>query len=214
MDWISSIESIREQESLGVIVIKRVCVNCGSNLGVDPSYAAMAQRLGLALVEWNYELVYGGAEVGLMGQLADTVLKAGGVAIGVIPKSLASKVSHRNLTRLHVVDSMHARKAMMFDLADAFIALPGGFGTLEEITELLTWAQIGLNSKPCGLINVNGYYDHLLAFLDNSVAEGFMRREHREMLLVADTPEALLDKMDNYHVPKVNKLIGMGRSTL
>ncbi len=194
--------------------MKRVCVNCGSNLGVDPSYAVMAQRLGVALYERKYELVYGGAEVGLMGQLADSVLKAGGVAIGVIPKTLAGKVSHRNLTKLHVVNSMHERKALMFDLSDAFIALPGGFGTLEEISELLTWAQIGLNSKPCGLINVNGYYDNLLAFLDNSVAEGFLRREHREMLLVADTPEILLETMDTYHVPRINKLIGMDRSTL
>ncbi len=124
----------------------------------------MARRLGQALTDGQYELVYGGADVGLMGEVADTVLKAGGVVRGVIPESFAPKVSHQGLTELHVVGSMHERKTMMFDLSDAFIALPGGFGTLEEVSEILTWAQLGLHSKPCGLINVDGYFDPCFRF--------------------------------------------------
>ena len=188
--------------------MKRVCVNCGSSLGVNPSYTAMAQQLGLALVDRSCELVYGGAEVGLMGQVADAVLKAGGVAIGVIPRSFAHKVSHQRLTELHVVDTMHERKAMMFELSDAFIALPGGMGTLEEVAEVLTWTQLGLHAKPCGLINVDGYFDLLLSFFDNAVSKGFMKREHREMLLVSDTPEVLLSRMDVYRAPNIEKWIG------
>jgi uncharacterized protein (TIGR00730 family) len=188
--------------------MKRICVNCGSNPGFDPCYLEAAQRLGRTLVDRNYELVYGGAEVGLMGKVADTVMNAGGIAIGVIPKSFAHKVSHRGLTELHVVDSMHERKTMMFNLSDAFIALPGGFGTIEEITEVLTWAQLGLHAKPCGLINVDGYFDPLLAFFESAVSKGFIKREHKEMLLVSDTPEGMLSLMDSYCTPKVEKWIG------
>ncbi len=169
---------------------------------------AMAQRLGQALVDQNYELVYGGAAVGLMGRVADTVLHAGGVVIGVIPKALVHKVSHAGLTALHVVDTMHERKAMMFNLADAFIALPGGFGTLEEIAELLTWAQLHLHTKPCGLLNAAGYFDLLLAFLDNMVAKGFMQQAHREMLLVATTPDEMLTRLAGYTAPAVEKWVG------
>lgn len=169
---------------------------------------AMAQRLGQALPDRDLALVYGGADVGLMGKIADTVLEAKGIVIGVIPELLAHKVSHQKLTELHVVDSMHQRKALMFDLSDGFVALPGGFGTLEEIAELLTWAQLGLHKKPCGLINVGGYFDLLLSFLDNAVANGFMRREHREMLLVSDEPEALLDRFKSYRAPDVEKWMG------
>lgn len=143
-----------------------------------------------------------------MGQVADAVLKAGGVAIGVIPKSFADKVSHHNLTELHVIDTMHERKTMMFGLSDAFVALPGGFGTLEEVAEILTWAQLGMHAKPCGLINVDGYFDLLLSFFDNAVTKGFMKREHREMLLVSDSPENLLTQMDSYIAPKVEKWVG------
>ncbi len=170
---------------------------------------AMAQLLGQAIVARKYELVYGGADVGLMGQVADTVLKAGGVVIGVIPRSFAHKVSHQGLTELHVVDSMHERKTLMFDLSDAFIALPGGFGTLEEVAEILTWGQLGLHTKPCGLINVDGYFDQLLSFLDNAVSKGFMWQEHRDMLLVSNTPEDLLKRFEVYRAPTIEKWVGV-----
>ena len=186
----------------------RICVNCGSSPGFAPCYMAMAQRLGQALVDRGISLVYGGADVGLMGRLADTVLDARGVVIGVIPKSFAHKVAHPRLTKLHVVDSMHERKTLMFDLADGFIALPGGFGTLEEIAEVLTWAQLGLHKKPCGLINVDGYFDPLLSFLDNAVAKGFLRREHREMLLTTTEPDDLLDQFMSYRAPELDKWVG------
>jgi len=188
--------------------MKRICINCGSSSGFDPCYMAMAQRLGQALVNQNYELVYGGADVGLMGMVANTVMNSGGVAIGVIPKSFACKVSHQGLTELHVVDSMHERKTMMFNLSDAFIALPGGFGTLDEIIEILTWAQLGLHPKPCGLINVDGYFDRLLSFFDHAVKKGFIKLEHREMLLVSDTPEDMLKLIQAYRPPEVEKWIG------
>ena len=189
--------------------MKRVCVNCGSSPGFDPCYMIMARRLGQALADRKYELVYGGADVGLMGEVADTVMKAGGVVRGVIPASFADKVSHQGLTELRVVGSMHERKKMMFDLSDAFIALPGGYGTLEEIAEVLTWAQLGLHSKPCGLINVEGYFDPLLSFLDNAVAKGFTKQQHRQMLLVALDPVELLDKMASYEAPVVEKWVGV-----
>jgi uncharacterized protein (TIGR00730 family) len=163
--------------------------------------------LGRALVQDNLELVYGGAEVGLMGEVANTVIAAGGVAIGVIPQAIAHRVSHRGLSKLYVVASMHERKQKMFDLSDACIALPGGFGTFEEITELLTWAQLGFHKKPCGLINVSGYFDLLLSFLDHAVAEGFMKQEHRDMLLVSEDPIELLKRFRTYAAPDVEKWI-------
>lgn len=166
---------------------------------------AMARMLGQAIVDNGFDLVYGGADIGLMGEIADTVLAGNRAVIGIIPESLANKVSHQGLTELHVVDSMHERKAMMFDLSDAFIALPGGFGTLEEITELMTWAQLGFHSKPCGLVNVAGYYDTLLSFLDNAVSQGFMKREHREMLLESDDPETLIARLKNHRAPDIEK---------
>jgi len=193
--------------------MKRICVNCGSSPGYDQCYMTMARRLGQALVDRQHELVYGGAGVGLMGEVADTVLKGGGVARGIIPKAFAHKVSHRGLTELRIVGSMHERKTMMFELSDAFIALPGGFGTLEEAAEVLTWAQLGLHSKPCGLINVNGYFDYLLSFLDNAVSNGFMKREHREMLLVSGEPENLLSQMETYRAPNVDKWVGVETRT-
>jgi uncharacterized protein (TIGR00730 family) len=189
--------------------MKRVCVNCGSNPGFNGIYMETARKLGNALVSSNLELVYGGAEVGLMGAVANAVMQAGGTAIGVIPQSLADRVSHRGLTELHIVGSMHERKQMMAELSDAFIALPGGFGTLEEITELLTWAQLGLHKKPCGLINVAGYFDSLLSFLDHAVSEGFMKQEHRNMLFVSDDPAALLERFRAYAAPKVEKWIDL-----
>lgn len=189
--------------------MKRICVNCGSSPGTSDCYMAMARELGQAILENQCELIYGGADVGLMGEVADTVVKGGGVVRGVIPESFAHKVSHHGLTELHVVGSMHERKQMMFDLSDAFVALPGGFGTLEEIAELITWAQLGLHSKPCGLINVNGYYDLLLSFLDGAVSNGFIRRVHRSILLVSDSAGSLLDQMQSYEPPTTEKWVGL-----
>jgi len=165
----------------------------------------MAIRLGQALAERHLELVYGGGGVGLMGEVADAVLAAGGHATGIIPKFFAERVSHRGLTQLHVVDSMHQRKAMMFDLADGFIALPGGLGTLEELAELLTWAQLGLHRKPCGLLNANGYFDRLLSFLDHAVTQGFVKPEHRGLLLVSSDPADLLAQFANFRAPSIDK---------
>jgi len=189
--------------------MKRICVNCGSSPGFAPCYMAMARRLGQVLADRGYELIYGGADVGLMGEVANTVLQAGGVVRGIIPESFAHKVSHQGLTELCVVGSMHERKMLMFDMSDAFIALPGGFGTLEEVAEILTWAQLGLHSKPCGLINVEGYFDLLLSFLDNSVSRGFMKKEHREILLVSQDPTELLKQMATYKAPMVDKWVGV-----
>lgn len=173
----------------------------------------MAQRLGKELLEQDLELVYGGADVGLMSKVADTVLKGGGSVIGVIPKSFAHKVSHRGLTKLHVVESMHERKSMMFDLSDGFIGLPGGFGTIEEVTELLTWSQLGLHKKPCGIVNINGYFNFLLSFFDLAVTEGFMKQEHRDMLLTEESPAALLNKFHAYKAPSVEKWVGVKTRT-
>lgn len=148
-------------------------------------------------------LVYGGASIGLMGTIADRVLEGGGEVIGVIPQALAKKeVVHQNLTQLHVVDSMHERKALMATLADGFIALPGGLGTLEELFEILTWAQLGIHQKPCALLNVAGYYDKLVSFLSDTIAEGFVRQEYLHMLLVAGDPDELLEKMKGYAIPE------------
>ena len=168
---------------------------------------AVARRLGQAIVDGNYELIYGGAEVGLMGEVANTVLKGGGVVRGIIPESFAYKVSHQGLTELLIVGTMHERKKIMFDMSDAFIALPGGYGTLEEVSELLTWAQLGLNSKPCGLINIEGYFNFLLSFLDNAVSRGFMKQQHRDMLLVASEPLSMLNQMASYKAPVVDKWV-------
>lgn len=185
--------------------MKRICVQCGSNAGFEPAYRAMARRLGQTLAEQGLELVYGGSHIGLMGEVANAALAAGGRAIGVIPKALASKVAHAGLSELYVVDSMHQRKAQMFELSDGFLALPGGWGTLEEMAEVLTWAQLGWHQKPCGLLNVDGYYDPLLAFLDQAVTKGFLHPAHRSMLLVAESPETLLEQFAGYQAPAVQK---------
>ena len=161
------------------------------------------------MCEHGISLVYGGAAVGVMGVVADAVLEAGGEAIGVIPKSLAVKeVAHENLSELHVVASMHERKAMMAELADGFIALPGGWGTLEEIFEILTWAQLGFHDKPCGLLNIEGYYDGLIGFLENSFEQEFVNQLCRPMLMTAEEPTALLDQFASYRAPKVRKWVG------
>ena len=190
--------------------LRRICVFCGSNAGFDPCYAEAARALGRALVGRHLELVYGGSRTGLMGAVADTVIQGGGSVIGVIPASFAAKVSHQGLNDLRIVGSMHERKAVMFDVGDAFVALPGGLGTLEELSELLTWTQLGLNDKPCGMINVRGYFDSLLAFLDRAVATGFLHREHRHALLVDTSAEALLDRLSTYRAPSREKWIRPG----
>jgi uncharacterized protein (TIGR00730 family) len=188
--------------------LQRLCVFTGSSAGIRPEYRAAARDLGQLLAERGIGLVYGGARVGLMGAVADAALEAGGAVIGVIPQGLVAKeIAHTGLTELRVVASMHERKAMMTDLADGFVALPGGWGTLEEFFEVLTWAQLGLHGKPCGLLNVGTYFDGLLAFADHATAEGFVRREHREMMVVADTPIVLLDRMARHQPPVVEKWI-------
>jgi uncharacterized protein (TIGR00730 family) len=182
-----------------------VCVFCGSSPGASPYYLAAARALGAALARRGLGLVYGGASVGLMGAVADAALAAGGEVTGVIPGALEAKeLAHRGLTRLEVVGSMHERKARMAELAGAFVALPGGMGTLEELAEILTWAQLGLHRKAVGVLDVAGYWRPLLAFLDHAVEERFLRDEHRRMLLSAEEPDALLDALAAY-VPTVQE---------
>jgi uncharacterized protein (TIGR00730 family) len=186
--------------------MKRICVFLGSSVGLRPEYADAARQLGRELVRRSLGLVYGGANLGLMAILADSVLAEGGEVIGVIPQMLVEKeIAHQGLTELHVVDSMHERKALMADLADGFIALPGGLGTFEEFFEVWTWGQLGLHAKPCGLLDVCGYFHHLIQFLDHAVEERFLRQENRNLLLWATEPDKLLDLFENYrpsHVPK------------
>lgn len=185
--------------------MKRICVNCGSNPGTRPEYMESAKQLGESLAKQKIELVYGGADVGLMGEVATASMKNGGNVIGVIPKSFADKVAHNDLSELHIVDSMHERKSKMFELSDGFIALPGGMGTMEEVFEIMTWAQLGFHEKPCGLLNICGYFDKLLEFLDYAVTQRFVRQEHRNMLLVENNITKLLVQFENYEVPKVEK---------
>lgn len=186
--------------------MRRVCVYAGSNPGSDPVYADAARALAATLAERGIGLVYGGGRVGLMGVLADTMLGVGGEAIGVMPQALIDReIGHRGLTELRVVDSMHERKAQMAELSDAFVAVPGGIGTLEELIEAYTWSQLGIHQKPCGVLNVRGYYDHLAAFLDHAVGEGFLRPQHRAVLRVASEPAELLDRMAGYEQPTVGK---------
>jgi uncharacterized protein (TIGR00730 family) len=188
--------------------MKNVCVFAGSSSGARPEYAAGARDLGRALAASGIGLVYGGAHVGLMGSLANEVLGAGGRVVGVMPESLVAKeVAHKGLTELHVVKTMHERKAMMSDLSDGFVALPGGMGTLDELFEIVTWAQLGMHVKPCGMLNVEGYFDGLLAFIEHSVAERFVRPEHGSMILVGRTAGELLDAMSAYRAPIVEKWI-------
>ena len=184
----------------------RLCVYCGSSSGADKVFTGAAIELGTLLASADIGLVYGGATKGLMGTIADTVLDAGGRVTGVIPAALRDKeIAHEGLTELHVVDSMHERKSLMAVLSDGFVAMPGGFGTLEELIEVLTWGQLQFHSKPCGLLNVNGYFDHLLAFLDNARDSGFLKPVHRDMLLVADTSADLLYQFEHYSPPVSEK---------
>jgi len=179
--------------------MKRVCVFCGSNAGIRPEYGIAARELATVLARRGLGLVYGGGKVGLMGTLADSMLEAGGEVIGVIPQSLVAKeVAHHGVSELRIVDTMHQRKALMNDLSDAFIALPGGFGTLEEFFEILTWSQLGIHGKPSGLLNVSGYYDGLLAMLDHAVSEGFLRPAFRELVIADIDADALVQRLDSF----------------
>ncbi len=187
--------------------MKRVCVFAGSSSGSQPEYQTVAEELGRVLATREMGLVYGGTRVGLMGVVADAVLALQGQVTGVIPAALVAKEAHNGLGDLRVVSSMHERKAVMADLADAFVALPGGWGTLEEFFEILTWGQLGLHQKPCGLLNVQGYFDRLLSFVGHSIEEGFVRREYRSMILVSESPRVLLDMLASYEPPLVEKWI-------
>jgi len=175
---------------------RRLCVFCGSKAGNKEVYTLSARRFGETMVKHGLGLVYGGGHIGLMGVLADAVLTAGGQAIGVIPKSMIeAELAHTKLTQLHVVDTMHQRKAMMANLADGFVALPGGFGTADEFFEILTWSQLHYHAKPIGILNVNGFFDSLLAWLDQAVEEGFLKTKHRRLLMEAREPDELLDRL-------------------
>jgi uncharacterized protein (TIGR00730 family) len=193
--------------------MRRICVFTGSSSGVRPEYRSAAEDWGRLLAERGIGLVYGGARVGLMGAVADATLAAGGEVIGVIPSALVTKeIAHNALTDLRVVSSMHERKAMMADLADAFVALPGGWGTLEEFFEALTWAQLGLHRKPCGLLNAQGYFDGLLAFLAHSIDQGFVRPEYAAMIAVAGAPTELLERLRRTTAPPVPKWLDLASS--
>lgn len=189
--------------------MNRICVYCGSNPGRLPVYREAAAELGRELVRREIALVYGGASIGVMGAVANAVLENGGEVIGVIPQSLATReVAHSNLTELIVVTSMHERKARMAELADGFVALPGGWGTFEEIFEILTWAQLGIHSKPCGLLNIANYFDHLALFLQHAMEQRFVREEYQAMIIMEQQPEVLLDRFSQYQPPLVRKWIG------
>jgi uncharacterized protein (TIGR00730 family) len=191
--------------------IRRLAVFCGSNAGARPQYVEATRSLGKLLAERGIGVVYGGSSVGLMAVLADTMLDELGDIIGVIPRMLVEReVANKALTDLRVVESMHERKAMMAELADGFIALPGGIGTLEEFFEIWTWAQLGMHDKPCGLLNIAGYFDPLLEFLDRAVAEKFVREVHRNMVVVESDPAALLVRFEAYEPPRVVKWINAG----
>ena len=186
--------------------MRRICVFCGSSQGSRPEYSAATEEMATELVRRNIGLVYGGGNVGLMGVIADAVLRAGGEVVGVIPEHLmAREVGHKRLTKLHVVRSMHERKALMADLSDAFVALPGGFGTLEEFCEVVTWTQLGLHAKPCGILNVKGYYSALLRMFDHAVQEPFLKPENRALVLARESPADLLHALEEWRTIHVEK---------
>ncbi|MGH7514199.1 MAG: TIGR00730 family Rossman fold protein [Gemmatimonadales bacterium] len=188
--------------------MRRVCVFCGSSSGRDPAYRRLAEALGRTLAGRGLGVVYGGGRVGLMGALADAALGAGGEVIGVIPQALMDReIGHRGLSELRIVGSMHERKALMAELADGFVALPGGIGTLEELFEVWTWAQLGLHRKPCGLLDADGFFRPLVEFLDHLVRSGFVQSAHRGMLHTAESPEALLAAFAAYQAPLVAKWV-------
>jgi uncharacterized protein (TIGR00730 family) len=188
----------------GANPIKRICVFCGVNRGAKPAYIEAAQALGLSLSKRGLGLVYGGTRLGMMGAIADAVLAQGGEVIGVIPEFL-TPIAHEKLTQLHVANSMHEQKQLMSDLADAFLALPGGFGTFDELCEIATWSQLGLHRKPCGVLNVEGYYDALLSLFDHAVRERFLHPGHRDMILRETDPDRMLDALLSHSPPIINK---------
>jgi uncharacterized protein (TIGR00730 family) len=191
----------------------RICVFCASNLGARPSYAEAATALARHLAARQIPIVYGGGKLGLMGVLADAALAAGGSITGVMPRSLVDReVAHTALSDLRIVSSMHERKALMAELSNAFIALPGGYGTLEEFCEVLTWTQLGLQQKPCGILNVAGYFDHLLAFLDHAVSERFLKPVHRHLIVAATEPESLVNRLFQQEVPCTSKWIDVAHT--
>ncbi|MFZ6861586.1 TIGR00730 family Rossman fold protein [Undibacterium sp. Ji67W] len=188
--------------------MKSICVYCGASPGITPDYTLAARQLAATLVKHELRLVYGGGNVGLMGIIADEVLKLGGQVSGVIPKALMDKeVGHTGLTQLHIVNNMHERKALMAQLSDAFIAMPGGIGTLEELFEVMTWAQLGFHEKPIGLLNVNGFYDGLLQFLQHTGEQGFLRANHLEILIHDNQTESLLQKLQAYKAVPTTKWV-------
>jgi len=192
----------------GPIDVRTLCVFCGSSAGARPLYAEAARQMGEALVARGITLVFGGGRIGLMGEIARTVLAGGGHVVGVIPRALVRKeIAYDDLTELHVVDSMHERKALMAQRSDGFIAMPGGFGTFEEFCEVLTWSQLGFHHKPVGLLNVAGYFDGLLALFDHAVEEGFVRARHRSLVVAASDPADLLDRFAAYEPPPVEEWI-------
>ena len=199
--------------------MKRLCVFCGSNAGHRPDYRLAAEAVGRTLAKQGIGLVYGAGNIGLMGAVADACLAAGGEVIGIIPQALMGKevagrpVDHQTLTRIEVVDSMHTRKARMAELSDGFIALPGGFGTFEELCEILTWSQLGFHTKPVGLLNVAGFYDPLLALFDRAVTDGFLREQNRAMALVDTDIDRLLTRMANYRAEPVTKWLTRAQAT-
>jgi len=187
--------------------MKNICVFCGSSPGAGPDYLKLAEKLGEEIAAQGLGLIYGASDLGLMGAVAKSALDRGSQVTGIMPKVFEGRVQHPNLTELIITDTMHQRKAKMFELADGFIALPGGFGTFEEILEMLTWSQIGYSSKPCGFLNVNGYYDELIKFFDKSVEMRFVKREHRDAIIVDTDPRKILDKFKIYKPVSSDKWI-------
>ena len=189
----------------------RLCVFCGSASGAQPEYLAAANELGRAMAAREIELIYGGGRVGLMGALADSVLKAGGTAIGIIPEVLVAKeIAHHGLTKLHIVKSMHERKATMAEMSDGFVAMPGGFGKIEEFCEVLTWSQLGFQKKACGLLNILGFFDNLIKLFDEMTVNGFVMPVHRELVLVSDNASDMLDQVSNYRHTAPDKWLMRG----
>ena len=196
------------EKIIEIKIMKSITVFCGSSFGSDEIYKEQAVLLGQTLAKQNIQLIYGGANVGLMGAVADGVLLEGGKVIGVLPHFLQSKeIAHQDLTELILVETMHERKTKMNDLCDGVIVLPGGYGTLEEFFEMITWAQLGLHKKPIAILNINGFYDDLIKLVQNMVDKGFLKQINQEMLLVSDSIDELLEKMKNYRAPSVGKWI-------
>ena len=188
--------------------MNRICVFCGSKTGSDPLFLEIAKQLGRVLAVRGLHLVYGGASIGLMGAVADSVIASGGRAVGVIPEAMATKeVAHEGLTEMHVVSSMHERKSMMARLADGFVALPGGFGSFEELLEMITWAQLGIHRKPVGILNVSGYYDPLIQLFERAIEEGFIKPRNRQLFVVEQGPDELLETLLAHKLPEVKRWI-------